>query len=103
MAAPAIQEAQEVADTLDYNRLDVIEALPLSRFYPEGGEELLRGMAGATIVRIGSTGEDGIEGGGLIIDYRPLGSSVVKRAIFAFNESGLWLEWEGVPALSTRV
>jgi hypothetical protein len=40
---------------------------------PEGREELLRRMVGATIVRIGGKGEQGIEGGGLFIDYLPAG------------------------------
>jgi len=59
-------------------------------------------MVGATIVRIGSTEEDGIEGGGLIIDYRPADSNAIKRVVFAFNESGLWSEWEGVPDLASQ-
>jgi hypothetical protein len=96
VATSAIQEEKEALEGApNYSGLDVVEALPLSRYYPEGGEELLCGMAGATIMRIGSTGEEGIEGGGLIIDYRPSGSMALKRVVFAFNESGLWLEWEG--------
>jgi len=80
---------------VSFSNLCVVEALPLSRFSPEGGENLLRGMAGGTIIKIGSTTEEGIEGGGLIIDYRRAGSSVVERAVFAFNDSGLWVEWAG--------
>jgi hypothetical protein len=98
VATSAIQgrkEGQAVEGTIDYGRLDVIEALPLSRFYPEGGERLFRAMAGAEIIRIGSTDEDGIEGGGLILDYRRSGFDTVNRVIFAFNESGLWVEREG--------
>ena len=79
-----------------YAELSVVEALPFCRFAPEGGEELLRRMAGATIMRIGSTNEDGIEGGGLIIDYMPRGSSETMRVVFAFNASALWVEWEGL-------
>ena len=107
MATSAIQsetEAQEqtIDGSLDYGRLAVIAALPLSRFYPEGGEEFLHNMAGATIVRIGSTDQDGIEGGGLIIDYRPVDSNANRRVVFAFNESGLWMEWAGVPDPASR-
>lgn len=80
---------------MEYRTLKIREALPLSRFRPEGGEALLRGMAGATIVRIGSTDEDGIEGGGFLIDYVRAGEKQTRRAVFAFNESGLWPVWEG--------
>lgn len=86
---------------LEYAKMAVIEALPLSRFAPQGGEELLHSMAGASIVQIGSTDEDGIEGGGLIIDYMPWGTSEVKRVVFAFNECGLWVEWEGSVRLAS--
>jgi hypothetical protein len=52
-------------------------------------------MAGATIVRIGSVNDAGIEGGGLLVDYIPAGQTQIRRVVFAFNELGLWLEWEG--------
>lgn len=42
--------------------------------------------AGATVVRIGSADTGGVEGGGLIIDYTPLGSSQVMRSVLAFND-----------------
>ena len=80
---------------MHYSKLELVEALPLSRFAPEGGEEFLRTMAGVTIIRIGSTDEDGIDGGGLLIDYLPKGSDAPRRVVFAFNDSGLWVEWEG--------
>jgi hypothetical protein len=48
-------------------------------------------MTGATIVRIGAPAEDGIEGGGLVIDYVPQGGAAVYRAVLAFNESGMWV------------
>jgi len=84
---------------LDYEGLKIIGSLPLSRFAPEGGENLLATMVGATIVGIGSTEEEGIEGGGLIIDYRPRNSTELRRAVFAFSEAGMWIEWEGpIPA-----
>jgi hypothetical protein len=85
--------------------LDIVEALPMGSYAPQGGEAILRAMAGARIVRIGSTDEGNLEGGGLIIDYVPADSEVTRRVIFSFNELGLWVEWQGVPstpALSRR-
>ncbi|MEF2549724.1 hypothetical protein VQ045_21780 [Aurantimonas sp. E1-2-R+4] len=73
-----------------FRKASVIEALPSSRFSPHGGKELFRCMRGATIVVIGSMAEEGLEGGGLIIDYR-LSSGMTERAVLAFNESGMWI------------
>lgn len=75
---------------MDYAKLRIMEALPHSRFRPQGGEALLSRMRGATIVQIGGTEDDEwIEGGGLLIDYVQAGDSRVYRAVFAFNELGL--------------
>ena len=81
---------------MDYAALEIMEALPHALYQPESGEILLRRMRGATIVRIGSTDEEGIEGGGLLIDYVPANGHQVRRAVFAFNELGLWTLWEGL-------
>ena len=78
---------------LHYGRLEIVEALPHSSYAPEGGEELLRSLRGATLVKIGSFSEGGIEGGGLVLDYLPKGDDQVKRVVFAFTDSGLWVEW----------
>jgi hypothetical protein len=84
-----------------YQTMKIIEALPLALHRPEGGEKLLRRMQGAKIVKIGGANEDGIEGGGLLIDYVPISGMETHRVVFAFNELGLWLEWEGlIPAQS---
>jgi hypothetical protein len=48
-------------------------------------------MAGATIVRIGTIPGRDIEGGGLVIDYAPIGGGS-KRCVLAFNELGMWIE-----------
>jgi hypothetical protein len=82
-------------DIVPYEKLAIVPALPAGRHYPEGGEDVFRGLLGATIVRVGSTDEDGIEGGGLIIDYRTLGSREVRRVVFGFNENGMWVEYDG--------
>jgi hypothetical protein len=51
-------------------------------------------LSGATIIRVGSPEEDGIEGGGLAIDYRRPPREE-RRIIFGFNERGMWIIGEG--------
>lgn len=68
-------------------------SLPKSRRHnPEPCVEL-EGLSGATIISIGAAprGAD-VEGGGLVIDYRRLGSEMVQRMVLAFNENGMWIE-----------
>lgn len=79
----------------NYLGLKIIEALPLAMYRPEGGEETLHRMRGATIRRIGGTDEGDLEGGGLLIDYVRPGEREEWRVVFAFNELGLWTVWEG--------
>lgn len=80
---------------MNYAGLNIVEALPCSRSAATGAEELFKRLRGATIVRMGSTNEDGIEGGGLILDYRANGEAGTRRVVFAFNESGMWVVFEG--------
>jgi hypothetical protein len=61
----------------------------------EAERGLLRQMEGARTVRIDSPSGDGLEGGGLIIDYLPRSDQRTHRAVFEFNEPGLWPVWEG--------
>jgi hypothetical protein len=80
------------AFTSDLATLSVAEALPRSRFSPDGGEGLFRRLRRAVIVRMGSTYEDAnLEGGGLILDY-VTESGRGGRVVFAFNENGMWIE-----------
>ncbi len=60
-------------------------------------ESFPRDILGATLVQIG-TPEDAnlLEGGGLVIDYRPNGSDSVRRLVVAFNELGAWVEYQGL-------
>ena len=80
---------------VDYRALTVVGALPLARFYPEGASELFDHMTGARILAIGGPAEGDIEGGGLVLDYVPAGADNPHRAVFAFNESGMWVEFDG--------
>jgi hypothetical protein len=68
----------------------IIPKLP-DRFDPNRGEDIPSDLIGATIVGFGTTNE-GIEGGGLVIDYMPAGSSCGKRLKLAFTELGMWSE-----------
>jgi hypothetical protein len=53
----------------------------------------------AKIVAFGTLPDRSIEGGGLVIDYRPSGAKAVKRVIFAFCETGMWVELKEGSAL----
>jgi hypothetical protein len=79
-----------------YETLGIVEGLP-DALHPVTDEDAqLRQLRGATIVRIGSTNDAKIEGGGLLIDYVPANDTRVRRAVFAFNDLGLWMEWTGL-------
>ena len=78
---------------LDYGGLEVFARLP-DRRGPNYGDDLLPGIIGAQIVNFGTVpGSADLEGGGLVIDYRPINSDVIFRAVFALNESGMWTEY----------
>lgn len=78
---------------LDYEGLTVVSALPVSAYYPSGAEDVFARLRGARIVQIGGAAEHGVDGGGLIIDYISDGDK--RRVVFAFNELGMWVEYEG--------
>jgi hypothetical protein len=71
---------------------EILPNLP-DRFHPDRGDEFPEDLLGSTIVRIGTIAEQGlVEGGGLVIDYRPAGSEAAKRLVLAFNDLGMWIE-----------
>ena len=74
--------------------LKVTPLLPQAIAGPAGGEAVLQRMRGATIVRIGAAEGAELDGGGLIVDYRPAGSAEVWRAVLAFHEGGMWVEYD---------
>jgi hypothetical protein len=54
-------------------------------------DELPVGLEGAKIVQIGTFEDLSLaEGGGLVIDYLPIGSDIPNRVVFGFNELGMW-------------
>jgi hypothetical protein len=56
------------------------------------GDALPEKILGARIVQFGTVPDAGwIEGAGLVVDYYPMGSSVLHRTVFAFNELGMWI------------
>ena len=63
-------------------------------FRPDKGDELPVGIIGSTIRNMGTIpNKDLIEGGGLVIDYVPAGSSDSKRVVLGFNELAMWIEF----------
>jgi hypothetical protein len=80
----------------EYESLPVVGELPAGGHYsPRDGEALLRRIVGSRIMAIGAPPETRIEGGGLIIDYACDGENFTRRAVFGFNENGMWVEYEG--------
>jgi hypothetical protein len=96
VATSAIQGEKEAGrqlnERVDYAALSIVEAFPDALHLSEGADAEMRQLRGARIVQIGSTNDLILEGGGLLIDYIPSGRRAVHRAVFAFNERGLWQE-----------
>lgn len=68
---------------------DVIPNLP-DLYRPNEGDKFPSSLIGSEVVGFGTTTKR-VEGGGLVIDYRPAGSQDVKRLHLAFNELGMWI------------
>lgn len=76
----------------DIETAEVLPKLP-NYFHPERGEAVPDELIGAEIVRFGTVSkEHHIEGGGLVIDFMPRGSETTRRIVFAFSETGMWVE-----------
>jgi len=74
-------------------RAEVIPRLPDWRDAARYGAPIPTDIVGATIVSFGAAPpECDLEGGGLIIDYLPIGATERKRLILAFTELGMWAE-----------
>jgi hypothetical protein len=86
----------------NYRQIEIEPCLP-ARNAHHRTEPIPPGLVGATIVDIGAAPEQlDVEGGGLVIDYRPQGSDVVRRLVLAFNEIAMWVEEEIVPVDSAE-
>ena len=69
----------------------VIPKLPDS-LDADRGEPIPGGIVNATILAFGTLEQvNRVSGGGLVIDYKPAGSSAEMRAVFAFDETGMWV------------
>jgi hypothetical protein len=79
---------------VDYAGLKIVEALPDFFAVPTARRDIFRRLAGAKIIRIGSTEGGQIEGGGLLLDYEMNGK--IHRLIFAFSEIGMWVEYDSL-------
>lgn len=77
---------------MDYAKLEITEALPSLFHGPDGAEDVFRRLRGAEIMRLGSTAAEGIEGGGLVLDYKL--SEQTYRLVFAFSELGMWVVYD---------
>jgi hypothetical protein len=77
-----------------FRRPEIIPDLPWR--YGSPGGPMPKRLAGATIVAIGTSGRQDVDGGGLFLDYIPRGESSVRRIVFAFNEAGMWIEYQGM-------
>ncbi|MVN22115.1 hypothetical protein [Mucilaginibacter arboris] len=78
--------------------LKVISKLP-HYFDPTRSESVPEGLIGAEIINFGTTEEPELfEGGGLVIDYKKTGSNDIWRLILSFNDSGMWIEFNGIKA-----
>jgi hypothetical protein len=72
----------------------IVPKLP-DYFSAERGDPVPDNLVGARILRFGTFEQSSVEGRGLVIDYRPDGGTATHRAVFAFNELGMWVAWTG--------
>ncbi|MBY6242849.1 hypothetical protein [Methylosinus sp. Sm6] len=62
-------------------------------YHPEQADHLPPDLIGATILRIGASPRYlDLEGGGLVIEYRPNGQSEARRIVIQATELGMWLD-----------
>jgi hypothetical protein len=95
VASSAIQgEKKRLGTQVDYRSIAIVEAFPDALNVLTGEDEEFCRMRRAKVVRIGTTNDVTLEGGGLLIDYVPRCETIVRRAVFSFNERGLWMEAE---------
>jgi hypothetical protein len=81
--------------------LEIIPRLP-DCFSHERGNELPPGLVGSRVLRFGTVKTEiseatkpMLEGGGLVIDYVPQGSTTPVRVVLSLNEAGMWVVYQG--------
>jgi hypothetical protein len=67
---------------------EFVEGFPATFQQPA---DLPEGLIGSRILQFGTTCDRGLEGGGLIIDYLPVGRELPVRVILEFNELAMWV------------
>jgi len=72
----------------------IIPNLP-DHFHPRDGDKFPAELIGAEIVDFGTTNER-VEGGGLVIDYKPGGSAQIRRLYLGFNDLGMWIHRQSI-------
>lgn len=74
------------------SRLGIAPVLPKFPHLFDRNESVPADLVGATIVQVG-TYKDGslVEGGGLVIDYIPVGESQTMRLSLALNDLAMWI------------
>lgn len=82
---------REGPSKFDFSKIKPIPKLP-NFFARELGGEIPADLIGAVILGIGTVPDPlDVDGGGLVVDYRPAKSKATKRIVFAFNERGMWV------------
>jgi hypothetical protein len=83
------------------NELSSVEVLPrLPALYGPENEAMPTELAGAKIINIGTVDREtakrtGIEGGGLVIDFKSPKYKRVRRIVLSFNEAAMWVVYMG--------
>lgn len=82
---------EAAVNAVDLSSAELVPNLP-DYFRPREGDPIPADLIGAEIVAMGTLPDRGsVEGGGLVIDYRPAGTDAPRRVVFAFNELGMWV------------
>jgi hypothetical protein len=85
----------------DLGKIPVIARIP-GKFHAEEDDRLPAGLVGASILRFGTVPREvaeasspRLEGGGLVIDYVPEGSTSPRRVAMSFSERGMRVAYQG--------
>jgi hypothetical protein len=80
--------------TIELERTRVVPKLPA--ITTKGRDGIPSDLIGSEVIAFGTLpNANAIEGGGLVIDYRPAGEQETRRVVFGFTELGMWLEFRG--------
>lgn len=60
----------------------------------EEHDDVPHDIIGATITAIGMFADEALATDKLVIEYRPTDSDTLKRVVFGFTDTGMWIESE---------